>query len=100
MNTYSGDARLDIENLAMPVLDRPIDPPTVQMLVRKQKHASGRRRSTSSSEEKRTLKRILSPSILWFGGQCMDIMQQKLEAIDDFDTVSSMGDGLALLVSI
>ncbi len=37
-------------------------------------------------------------SLVW--GQCTDIMHQKIEALDDFKTMSRDGDGMALLRAV
>jgi hypothetical protein len=37
-------------------------------------------------------------SLVW--GQCSDVMQARLEALDDYDAMSEKGDSLALLKAI
>jgi len=40
------------------------------------------------------------PSSHWYGGQCTDVMWQKVEALPDFNGMSSEGDSLSLLKAI
>jgi len=51
------------------------------------------KRTTYISENIKTLY-----SLVW--GQCTDIMRQKIEALHDFEEMSTNGDGLALLKAI
>jgi hypothetical protein len=92
--TYGGDARLSVENLALPTFPTPSDPDpaatrtevriwekTVDEYVKK------------ISKVKENMKTLYS--LVW--GQCTDIMRQKAEAHDLFVGVALDGDGLGLL---
>jgi hypothetical protein len=92
--TYGGDARLSVENLALPTFPTPNDPDpaatrtevriwekTVDEYVKK------------ISKVKENMKTLYS--LVW--GQCTDIMRQKAEAHDLFVGVALDGDGLGLL---
>ena len=94
---YGGDIRLVVENLALPTLAVPDDPPdgasrTVQQIWEKNVDEYVKR-SNYLSENVKTLY-----SLVW--GQCTDIMRQKVEALGNFETMSSDGDGLELLRAI
>jgi hypothetical protein len=83
-----------IQTLAVPVVTVPADP------------AEGASRSETRIWEKlidEHVKRLTHLgenlktlySLVW--GQCSDIMRQKVEAQDAFETISTTGDGLGLL---
>ena len=92
-----GDVRLVVENLELVTFTEPSDPPanatktqeriwekTVDQFVKK---------TDTLAENMKTLY-----SLVW--GQCTDIMRQRVEALDNFDAMSSAGDSLALLKAI
>ena len=94
---YGGDIRLVVENLELPVMAEPSDPPenttrTQERIWEKQVDEFVKR-SSYLTENVKTLY-----SLVW--GQGTNIMRQKIEALDTFDTMSSAGDGLSLLKAI
>ena len=91
---YGGDIRLVVENLEMVSITTPKDPPkdstrTEERIWEKEVDEFVKR-STYLKENIKTLY-----SLVW--GQCTDIMQQKVEATDIFETMSMEGNGLTLL---
>ena len=94
---YGGDARLAIENLEIPVFPEPDDPPAGASKTKERiweklvdEHV---KRQIYMTENVKTIY-----SLVW--GQCSDIMRQKLEALDGFDSISTGGNGIQLLKSI
>jgi hypothetical protein len=94
---YGTDVRLAIENLTLPVLIDPADPPddATKTQIRKWEKAVDEsvKRENYLTENLKTVY-----SLVW--GQCTDVMRQKVEATKDFKTLSSTADGLGLLRSI
>ena len=95
---YSGDIRLVVENLEMVAIDMPKDPP------------EGATRTENRIWEKEVdehvkwtaylKKNICTLYSLLVWGQCSDIVQQRVEAMDTFGQMSTTGDGLMLLRAI
>jgi hypothetical protein len=94
---YGGDARLAIENLEVPEIPEPSEPPPGSSRTRERiwekQIDEWVRRDAYMLENIKTIY-----SLVW--GQCSDIMRQKLEALDSFEATSTAGDGIALLKSI
>ena len=94
---YGGDIRLAVENLQMPNIAEPYDPPAgasrTQERIWEKQVDEYVKQTTYISENIKTLY-----SLVW--GQCTDIMRQKIEALHDFEEMSTNGDGLALLKAI
>jgi hypothetical protein len=91
------DARLAIENLALPILTLPADPAddTSKTLTRiwEKEVDEYVKRKTYLSDNMQTVY-----SLVW--GQCTDVMRQKIEALAVYDKLTTQGDGLALLKAI
>lgn len=92
-----GDLRLIVENLELPEIVPPLDPPagasrTDERIWEKNADAYVKR-LTTMEENVKTLY-----SLVW--GQCSDIMRQKIEALDDFEVMKATGDGIGLLRAI
>ena len=90
---FGGDMRIAVVTLKKPVFPLPKLPEGAdegdRELWKDDIKTVGNRR-TALEENIKTLY-----AIIW--GQCTDIMQQKIEAAGNFDTVWTEGDGLALL---
>jgi hypothetical protein len=88
---YGSDVRLAVEHLEMPVLDELSDPPAdatkTKTRIWEKKVDEYVRRETNLHENLKTIY-----SLIW--GQCTDIIRQKIEASDNYETMSTEGDGL------
>ncbi len=94
---YGGDARLAVKNLEVPDIPEPDDLPQGASRAKEriwEKWVDEYVRCHSHLLE--NMKTLYS--LVW--GQCSDIMRQKLEALDDFETISATGDGIGLLKAI
>jgi len=91
---YGSDTRLAVEGLALPTLTMPTDPDAsaskTELKIWDENVKEFVKRSNYLSENVKTLY-----SLVW--GQCTDIMRQKIEALDNFSTMSLSSDGLGLL---
>lgn len=94
---YSGDIRSVVDNLTLPTFTEPTDPPAdatrTGVRIWEKQVDEYVRRDTELRENIKTLY-----SLVW--GQCTDIMRQKLEALDTFETISTTSNGLDLLKAI
>ena len=94
---YGGDIRLAVENLQVPNIAEPYDPPAgasrTQERIWEKQVDEYVMRTNYISENIKTLY-----SLVW--GQRTDILRQKIEALHDFEEMSTNGDGLALLKAI
>jgi len=96
---YGGDIRLAVENLELPIINEPSDPPagatrTKECIWEKQVDEYVKRSTYLTNENIKTLY-----SLVW--GQCTDVMRQKVEALPNFfNGMSSEGDSLSLLKAI
>ena len=94
---YGGDTRLAVENLAFPKMVEPEDPPDgaskTKIKIWERDVEEFCRRQHNVREHIKTLY-----SLVW--GQCSDIMRQRIEALDEFDKMSTDDDGIALLIAI
>jgi hypothetical protein len=91
------NVRLAIKNLSLPTLVLPADPDddtnkTMNRIWEKEVDEYVKRK-TYLEDNMKTVH-----SLVW--GQCTDVMRQKLESLDTFDTITANGDGLALLKAI
>jgi len=91
---YGGDIRLAVENLSLPTIAQPADPPedagrtTIRIWERSvDEHV---KRLTGLEENVKSLF-----SLVW--GQCSDVVRQKVEAHDNYEETSRAGNGIALL---
>ena len=90
---FGGNMRIAVVTLKKPVFPLPKLPEGADegdRELKKDDIKSVGKRRTFLEENIKTLY-----AIIW--GQCTDIMQQKIEAADNFDKVWAEGDGLALL---
>ena len=91
------DARLAIENLVLPTLTVPTAPDdeTDRTLVKiwEKEIDEYVKRKICLADNMQTVY-----SLVW--GQCTDIMRQKIEALPIYSTLTTKGDGLALLKAI
>jgi hypothetical protein len=91
---YGNDIRLAIQNLSLTILEVPKDLPDsatkAELRIWEKKIDEFVRRDLHFEENMQTLY-----SLVW--GQCSDVMQARLEALDDYDAMSEKGDSLALL---
>lgn len=86
-----GDARLIFDNLTLPVIPEPDDPPEGATLTK---------RRIWEKEVDEYVKQVallkhnvkIIYSLVW--GQCTDIMRQRLEALDDFANMKLAGNAL------
>lgn len=94
---YGGDARLAVENLELPEMVMPQDPPEgatkTENRIWEKEVDEYVKRKTYLTENIKTIY-----SLAW--GQCSDIMRQKLEALVEFEALSAEGNGIALLKAI
>ena len=94
---YGGDIRLVVENLQLVTFVEPDDPDAnatrTQVRIWEKQVDEFVKRGTNRDENIKTLY-----SLVW--GQCTDIMRQKIEALHNFETLSTAGDGLGLLRAI
>jgi hypothetical protein len=94
---YGSDVRLVIENLAMPAMPEPADPTAAatmtQLRIWEKSVDEHVKRKTYLVENMKTVY-----SLVW--GQCTDVMRTKLEATNNFKTLSTNGDGLGLIMAI
>ena len=94
---YSADIRFVVDNLELTVIDEPVDPPAdhtrTQERIWQKKVDEFVARETQLRENVKTLYSLVL-------GQCTDIMKQKLEGLDSFETISSENNGMELLKSI
>jgi hypothetical protein len=94
---YGSDVRLAVEHLEMPVLDEPSNPPAdatkTKTRIWEKKVDEYVRRETNFHENLKTIY-----SLIW--GQCTDIIRQKIQASDNYETMSTEGDRLDLLKAI
>ena len=94
---YGSNARLAVESLAMPTITTPADPPDnaskSETRIWEKLIDEHVKRITYLNENMKTLY-----SLVW--GQCTDIMRQKVEANNSFETISKTGDGLGLLTTL
>jgi hypothetical protein len=88
---------LAVENLQVPIIAEPYDPPAgasrTQERIWEKQVDEYVMRTNYISENIKTLY-----SLVW--GQRTDILRQKIEALHDFEEMSTNGDGLALLKAI
>jgi hypothetical protein len=95
---YGSDARLAITNLAAPVFTEPADLAATgvsaarKRLWERQVDELGKRESYLEENMKTIY------SLVW--GQCTEIMRQRLEALPNFNTMSTKGDSVGLLKAI
>jgi hypothetical protein len=86
--------KITVENLAMPTLEVPTDPPATatktEELIWKKKVEEYVRRESYLEENIKSLF-----SLIW--GQCTDIMRQKVEALNAFDKLAANNNGIVLL---
>lgn len=94
---YGGDMQIAVENLELPSIEIPTDPPDdaskTELRIWEKGVDEHVRRINYLKENVKTLY-----SLIW--GQCTDIMQQKVEAMEDFEVMSAAGDGMLLLKAI
>jgi hypothetical protein len=94
---YGNDIWLAVQNLTTTVMDVPKDladtATNVQKRIWKKKVDEFVKRELYFEENMQTLY-----SLIW--GQCSDVMQARVEALSDYDTMSESGDSLALLKAI
>ena len=94
---YGGDIRVVVNNLEEISITEPTDPPDgatkTQTRIWEKQVDEYVKRETYMHENIKTLY-----SLVW--GQCSDIMRQKVEASDNFDSICASGDGLKLLKAI
>jgi hypothetical protein len=92
----SSDTRLAIENLSLPALTLPTDPAgdnkTLQRIWEKEVDEYVKRKTYLEDNMKTVY------SLVW--GQCTDVMRQRIEALDTYETISINADGLGLLKAI
>jgi hypothetical protein len=95
--TSGGDIKIAVESLAIPTLKVPTDPvpgaTKTEELIWKKRVEEYARRGTYLEIKVKSLF-----SLVW--GQCMDIMRQKVEALDAFKKLSAKNDGIELLKTI
>ena len=91
---YGGDVQLLVENLMLPVVVAPEDPPKGASWTEERIWATSMDKYVKQcnylDENVKTLY-----SLVW--GQCSDIMRQKIESLNNFKEMSSSGDRLELL---
>jgi hypothetical protein len=94
---YGADARMAVEQLARPTLEAPSDPPDdatkTQLRIWEKKVDEFVKRETYLDENLKTIY-----SLVW--GQCTDIMRQKVESLETFESTSAAYDGIGLLKAI
>jgi hypothetical protein len=94
---YGSNVRLAIQNLSPTILEVPKDLPDsatkAELRIWEKKIDQFVKRDLYFEENMQTLY-----SLVW--GQCSDIMQARLEALDDYDAMSEKSDSLALLKAI
>jgi hypothetical protein len=93
---YGTDVRLAIQNLSPTILEVPkdlADSATKAELRIWEKKIEFVKRDLYFKENMQTLY-----SLVW--GQCSDVMQARVEVLDDYDAMSEKGDPLALLKAI
>jgi hypothetical protein len=94
---YGNDARLAIQNLSPTILEVPKDLPDTatkaELRIWEKKIDEFVKRDLYFEENMQTLYSLVC-------GQCSDIMQARLEALGDYDTMSEKGDLLVLLKAI
>jgi hypothetical protein len=94
---YGNDVRLAVQNLTPMVMDVPKDlantATNAQKRIWEKKINEFVKRELYFEENMQTLY-----SLIW--GQCSDVMQARVEALSDYDTMSESGDSLALLKAI
>jgi hypothetical protein len=97
MYRYGNDVRLAIQNLIPTVMDVPKDladtATNAQKRIWEKKIDEFVKRELYFEENMQTLY-----SLIW--EQCSDVMQARVEALGDYDTMSKLGDLLALLKAI
>ena len=94
---YGGDARVTVENLEKATIRMPDDLPegankTMERIWEKEVDEYVKRKCNLEENVKTIY------SLVW--GQCSDIMRQKLEALDNFNTIKAEGNGVDLLKAI
>ena len=94
---YGGDIRLAVENLELSIINKPSDPPAgatrTQECIWEKQVDDYVKQIKYLNENIKTLY-----SLVW--GQCTDVKHQKVEALPNFNGMSSEGDGLSLLKAI
>jgi hypothetical protein len=94
---YGADARMAVEQLARPTIEVPNDPPDdatkTQLRIWEKKIDEFVKRETYLDENLKTIY-----SLVW--GQCTDIMRQKVESLETFESTSATYDGIGLLKAI
>jgi Reverse transcriptase (RNA-dependent DNA polymerase) len=95
--TNGGDMRTVIEDLEMPVIPQPDDPPAG---ASKSEQFIWQERCKEWLKQENILKQNIKLlySLVW--GQCTDTMKQKIEALSNYDDIKSSVDGLKLLKGI
>ena len=96
--TFGGDIRFAVDNLELPVIAEPADPPdnanATQKLIWEKRVDVFVQRETYLEENVKALY-----FLVW--GQCTDIMRQKIqEAMDTYSEMHREKDGVALLKAI
>jgi hypothetical protein len=94
---YGNNVRLAIQYLSPMILEVPKDLPDTatkaELRISEKKIDEFVKRDLYFGENMQTLY-----SLVW--GECSDVMQARLEALGDYDTMSEKGDSLALLKAI
>jgi hypothetical protein len=94
---YGNNVRLAVQNLTAMVMDIPKDlantATNAQKRIWEKKINKFVKRELYFEENMQTLY-----SLIW--GQCSDVMQARVEALSDYDTMSESGNSLALLNAI
>jgi hypothetical protein len=94
---YGGDMRQAILSLTVPVIQEPQEPDDeenrLQMRLWEKQVDEYVKKSTWLAEHIKSLY-----SLVW--GQCSEAMRQKIESLEDFETISMASDGVALLTAI
>ena len=94
---FGGDTRIAVENGEAPIFDLPPDPPAgssrgVEKLWEKELDDVAKRRTQLGHN----LRQLFA--LVW--GQCTEVLQQRLEAEEEFANMSSTNDGLLLIKAI
>jgi hypothetical protein len=90
---YGNDVRLAVQNLTATVMDVPKDLADTATNAQKRIWEKKIDEFVKREQNMQTLY-----SLIW--GQCSDVMQARVEALSNYDTMSESGDSLALLKAI